>query len=69
MNSNSPNNLKAIMMERGVSELDIAFICGVSPASVYNWQRGTFVPSLKTARRISRFLGVSDLEIWPENKT
>jgi transcriptional regulator with XRE-family HTH domain len=61
-----PNNLKRIMMDRGVSELDIACVCRVSQASVYNWERGNFVPSLDTARRIARFLGVTVDEVWPE---
>jgi len=44
--------------ERGVTQLDIAFAIGVTPATVANWETGRSEPKARHLRALAEYLGV-----------
>ena len=44
---------------RGWTQLELANKLGVTPATVYNWERGRYEPSASKLRAIARAFGVS----------
>jgi DNA-binding XRE family transcriptional regulator len=45
--------------ERGETQLQLAIAVGVTPATVYNWERGQFEPKASQLRALARHFGVS----------
>jgi transcriptional regulator with XRE-family HTH domain len=46
-------------LERGWSQNDLAVRLGVTPTTIYNWERGKNEPSASMFRRLALALGVS----------
>jgi transcriptional regulator with XRE-family HTH domain len=51
--------LKEIREEKGVTQLEVAFGIGVTPATVANWETGRSEPKARHLRALAEFLGVS----------
>ncbi|MCC6629127.1 MAG: helix-turn-helix transcriptional regulator [Chloroflexi bacterium] len=45
--------------ERGWTQLELANKLGVTPVTVYNWERGKYEPGASMFRRIAQSFGVS----------
>jgi transcriptional regulator with XRE-family HTH domain len=50
--------LKEWREERGVTQLDVAFAIGVTPATVANWESGRSEPKARHLRALAEFLEV-----------
>jgi transcriptional regulator with XRE-family HTH domain len=44
---------------RGWTQLQVAIQLGVTPVTIYNWERGKSEPRVSQFRQLSRLLGVS----------
>ncbi len=44
---------------RGWTQLELAVKLGVTPATVYNWERGKYEPTASKLRAIAQTFGVS----------
>lgn len=56
---------------RGWSRLQLANEVGVTPGTIYNWERGIYEPRASQLREVARVFGVSmdDIElVKPEGK-
>ena len=51
--------LKQILDDRSIKQKELAEAADVTEAFVSGWCKGTKVPSLETAGRIAKFLGIS----------
>ncbi len=51
--------IRQLREERGETQLQVAFALGVTPATVYNWERGQFEPKASQLRAIAKHFGVS----------
>lgn len=51
--------LKEWREDRHVTQLDIAFALGITPATVANWESGRSEPKARNLRTLADFLGVS----------
>lgn len=51
--------IRQLREERGETQLQLAIALGVTPATVYNWERGQFEPKASQLRAIARHYGVS----------
>ncbi len=55
--------IRALREERGWTQLELAFKLNVTPATVYNWERGRYEPKASQLRALARVFGVSMDEI------
>ena len=55
--------IRQLREERGETQLQVAIALGVTPATVYNWERGKYEPTASMFRRIALTLGVPMEEI------
>ncbi len=55
--------IRELREERGWTQLDLANRLGVTPATVYNWERGKYEPKASQLRALARAFGVSMDEI------
>ena len=63
--------IRELRDERGLTQLELAIKTGVTPLTVYNWERGKYEPSASKLRRVAHVFGVSMDEIAlvdPEKK-
>ncbi len=51
--------IRQLREECGETQLQLAIALGVTPATVYNWERGKYEPTASMFRRIARAFGVS----------
>jgi len=51
--------IRALREERGWTQLELANAIGVTPATVYNWERGKYEPKASQLRALARAFGVS----------
>jgi putative transcriptional regulator len=51
--------IRELREARGWSQLELANRLGVTPSTVYNWERGRSEPTASTLRRIARVFEVS----------
>ena len=65
--------IRAFRLERGWTQLGLANRLGVTPSTVFNWERGKFEPKASQLRALARLFEVSmdeiDFEGIPENKS
>lgn len=50
--------IRELREERGWTQLDLAVRLGVTPATVYNWERGRHEPKVRQLRAIARTFDV-----------
>jgi transcriptional regulator with XRE-family HTH domain len=57
--------IRELREERGWTQLELAIEVGVTPATVYNWERGRYEPKVSQFRALARAFGVSmdDIEL------
>jgi transcriptional regulator with XRE-family HTH domain len=53
------NTIRELRESRGWTQLELANKLGVTPATVYNWERGRYEPSASKLRQIARLFEVS----------
>jgi putative transcriptional regulator len=51
--------IRELREERGWTQLALANMLGVTPVTVYNWERGQHMPTAPQLRALSRVFGVS----------
>ena len=51
--------IRELREERGLTQLQVAIGIGVTPATVYNWERGKFEPKASQLRALAQFFNVS----------
>lgn len=51
--------IRELRNERGWSQNELAVKIGVTPATVYNWERGKFEPTASKFRAVALAFGVS----------
>ena len=49
--------IKKLRLEKGLKQVDLAKVLGVSDDMVRNWEKGRTVPSGKLLREIERYFG------------
>ncbi len=62
------NNLKAVLESKGISQLDLYKLTGISPASLSNIVTGRLIPYDGWKKRISEALDTPVDKIFPESK-
>ncbi len=55
--------IKQLRQENGLTQLELANRAGVTPSTIYNWERGRFEPKATQLRAVARVFGVSSDEI------
>jgi len=55
--------IRELREEAGLTQLEVAYRLGVTPATVSNWERGIFEPKASQLRAIARLFGVSSDDI------
>lgn len=63
-------SIKDLRNERDMTQLEVAIAVGVTPVTVYNWERGQHEPTARQLRAVARVLGVSmdDIEFEVPDK-
>lgn len=61
------NKIKQIIRSNGLKTNFVIEKVGLSPSSFYEIMNGKAVPSLKNARKIAVALGVSLIDVFPED--
>ena len=61
--SEGVKTIRQLREERGETQLQVAIALGVTPATVYNWERGQFEPKASQLRAIAKHFGISMDEI------
>jgi transcriptional regulator with XRE-family HTH domain len=51
--------IRQLREQQGETQLQLAVALGVTPATVYNWERGQFEPKASQLRAIARHFDVS----------
>lgn len=51
--------IRQLRDERGETQLQLAIALGVTPATVYNWERGQFEPKASQLRALARHFDMS----------
>ena len=51
--------IRELREERGWTQLELANRLGVTPATVYTWERGKYEPRASQFRKIAQVFGVS----------
>ena len=51
--------IRALREERGWTQLELGNKLGVTPVTVYNWERGQHMPTASQLRALARVFGVS----------
>jgi transcriptional regulator with XRE-family HTH domain len=63
-----PKAIKDLRRSAGLTQLELANRLGVTPGTVYKWERGSNEPTATNLRDLARALGVSmeeiDLGVW-----
>ena len=57
------NTIRDLREQRGETQLHVAVAIGVTPATVFNWERGRHEPKASQLRALARHFGVSMDEI------
>jgi transcriptional regulator with XRE-family HTH domain len=51
--------IRQARVERGWTQLALAFRLGVTPVTIYNWERGKSEPRVSQFRQLARLLEIS----------
>ncbi len=52
-------SIRQLREERGWTQLELAYRLGVTPVTIYNWERGRTEPRVSQFRQLARLFGVS----------
>lgn len=55
--------IRDLRRSAGMTQLELAVRLGVTPVTVYNWERGKYEPKASQLRALARVFGVSMDEI------
>lgn len=57
--------IRELRAERGWTQVELAFKLGVTPSTVYNWEKGRFEPRVSQLRDLARVFDVKmdDIEL------
>jgi putative transcriptional regulator len=61
---NVGNNIKALRTKLGITQARLAELVGVARVSIVSIENGRFIPTIETALRISKALGVLTEQIF-----
>ena len=50
--------IRQLREERGLTQLELAYRLGVTPVTIYNWERGRTEPRVSQFRQLARLFGV-----------
>lgn len=56
-------HLRTVRMDRGMLQREVAAVIGVSPGTVYNWERGRSWPALRNWPAVIGVLGFVPFEV------
>ena len=59
------NKLREVRKEKGLSQLKLAFMTGIAPNEISRIENGWLKPYPGWRKRLSRALGVPELELFP----
>jgi transcriptional regulator with XRE-family HTH domain len=59
----SVKTIRQLRLERGWTQLELAYKLGVTPLTVQNWEHGRFEPTASKLRKLAGVFGVSMDEI------
>jgi putative transcriptional regulator len=51
------NGIRQLRLERGWTQLELANMLGVTPVTVYNWERGKYEPKFAQLRALAQVFG------------
>ncbi len=51
--------IRRLREEHGWTQLEVAYRLGVTPVTIYNWERGRTEPRVSQFRQLARLFGVS----------
>lgn len=51
--------IRQVREERGWTQLHLAIRLGVTPVTIYNWERGNSEPRVSQFRQLARLFGIS----------
>ncbi len=51
--------IEELRKEQGLTQLQVAYRVGVTPATVSNWERGVYEPKVTQLRALARLFAVS----------
>ena len=57
--STESKTLRELREAAGMTQLDVAFELGVTPQTVYNWERGTREPKARQLQQLARLFKTS----------
>ncbi len=60
--------IRQLREERGWTQLELAYRLGVTPVTIYNWERGRTEPRVSQFRQLARLFGVGMDEIVLEGE-
>jgi transcriptional regulator with XRE-family HTH domain len=60
------NNLREIRKRKGLSQLRLAMVTGISPWDISRIENGWIRPYEGWRKRLTRALGVTEAELFPE---
>jgi transcriptional regulator with XRE-family HTH domain len=63
------NNLQEVRKQRGLSQLRLSFLTGISPGDISRIENGWVKPYPGWRKRLGRALGVSEAELFPNEKS
>ena len=64
MHKNVGNNIKELRANLGITQAQLAELVGVARVSIVSIENGRFIPTIETALRISKTLGVPIEQIF-----
>ncbi len=62
------NKLKEVRNERGLSQLKLAFLTGISPGDLSRIENGWLRPYPGWRKRLAKALGIAQTELFPDEK-
>ena len=62
------NKLKEVRNERGLSQLKLAFLTGISPSDISRIENGWLRPYPNWRKRLAKALGTSQADLFPDEK-